>query len=149
VRRAALAALPVIVAGWAGLVVGISFLEAPVKFTAPSLTLAVGLDVGRRVFAASHLAQLGLAALAIAAVAIARPRRLAIAVIALAALALAVQHLALLPVLDARAQVIIAGGVPEGRAPHHLYVALDALKVVLLVIAGLAARPASAAPAAR
>lgn len=32
---------------WAGMVIGISFLEAPVKFMAPSLTRPVGLDVGR------------------------------------------------------------------------------------------------------
>jgi hypothetical protein len=36
---------------WAGMLSGRSFLEAPVKFTAPSITLAIGLDVGRHVFA--------------------------------------------------------------------------------------------------
>src|SRR3712207_7116586 len=36
---------------WVGFLAAISFMEAPVKFTAPSLTLAVGLDVGRHVFA--------------------------------------------------------------------------------------------------
>ena len=37
---------------WAGMVLGISFLETPVKFTAPSVTLPIGLDVGRHVFGA-------------------------------------------------------------------------------------------------
>ena len=35
---------------WLGMVAGISFLEAPVKFMAPSVTLAIGLDIGRHVF---------------------------------------------------------------------------------------------------
>ena len=36
---------------WFGMTAGISLLEAPVKFTAPSLTREVALDVGRVVFA--------------------------------------------------------------------------------------------------
>ncbi len=44
---------------WFGFVSAISFMEAPVKFTAPSLTLAVGLDVGRHVFAVLNKVEIG------------------------------------------------------------------------------------------
>ncbi len=37
---------------WIGFVVAISFLEAPLKFQAPDITLALGLGIGRLVFAA-------------------------------------------------------------------------------------------------
>ena len=60
---------------WAGLVVGISFIEAPVKFTAPSLPLSVGLDVGRHVFAALNRAELLLALASVGLAWSARPRR--------------------------------------------------------------------------
>ena len=37
---------------WLGLVLGISFLEAPLKFRAPGLTVEVGVGIGRLVFRA-------------------------------------------------------------------------------------------------
>jgi hypothetical protein len=38
---------------WMGMVLAISFLEAPLKFRAPGLILAVGLSIGRLVFRAT------------------------------------------------------------------------------------------------
>lgn len=35
---------------WAGLITGISFLEAPLKFQAPGITLRLGLGIGKLVF---------------------------------------------------------------------------------------------------
>ena len=35
---------------WLGTVLGISFLEAPLKFRAPGVTLPIGLGIGRLVF---------------------------------------------------------------------------------------------------
>ena len=37
---------------WLGMVVAISFLEAPLKFRAPNVTLQIGLGIGRLVFRA-------------------------------------------------------------------------------------------------
>ena len=37
---------------WVGLILGISFLEAPLKFQAPDITLALGLGIGKIVFSA-------------------------------------------------------------------------------------------------
>lgn len=42
---------------WAGMILGISCLEAWAKFRAPSLSKAAGLDVGRTVFAIFHKVQ--------------------------------------------------------------------------------------------
>ncbi len=35
---------------WLGMVLAISFLEAPLKFRAPNVTLQIGLGIGRLVF---------------------------------------------------------------------------------------------------
>ena len=37
---------------WLGMVLAISFLEAPLKFRAPGVTLPIGLGIGRLVFRA-------------------------------------------------------------------------------------------------
>lgn len=39
---------------WLGLVIGISFIEAPLKFTALGITIPLGLGIGRLVFAIEH-----------------------------------------------------------------------------------------------
>jgi hypothetical protein len=41
---------------WLGMVLAISFLEAPLKFRAPDVTLRIGLGIGRIVFRALNLA---------------------------------------------------------------------------------------------
>jgi hypothetical protein len=46
---------------WLGMVVAISFMEAPLKFHAPGVTLQIGLGIGRLVFRALNAAELVLA----------------------------------------------------------------------------------------
>jgi hypothetical protein len=43
---------------WVGMVVAISFLEAPLKFRAPGVTLRVGLGIGRLIFRALNTLEL-------------------------------------------------------------------------------------------
>jgi hypothetical protein len=47
---------------WLGMVLAISFLEAPLKFRAPGVTLPVGLGIGRLVFRALNWGEAVLAA---------------------------------------------------------------------------------------
>ena len=35
---------------WLGMILGVSFVATPLKFQAPSVTLPIGLDIGRLVF---------------------------------------------------------------------------------------------------
>ena len=46
---------------WLGMVLAISFLEAPLKFRAPGVTLQIGLGIGRLVFRALNSAEVLLA----------------------------------------------------------------------------------------
>ncbi|SDY48374.1 hypothetical protein [Hymenobacter psychrophilus] len=52
---------------WAGLVAGISFLEAPLQFTAPGITIPLGLGIGRLMFQTLNKVEIGLAMLAVVA----------------------------------------------------------------------------------
>ncbi len=46
---------------WLGMVLAISFIEAPLKFRAPGVTLQIGLGIGRLVFRALNGVELLLA----------------------------------------------------------------------------------------
>ncbi|MBL0330615.1 MAG: hypothetical protein IPP64_14625 [Bacteroidetes bacterium] len=122
---------------WSGMLLGISFLEAPVKFTAPSLTLPVGLDVGRHVFQAFNKVEIVFGTLLFVLVIRSQLSLLNKLLFVLIALFLVLECVWLLPVLDERALVIIAGGVPENESPHNWYILFDALKLVALFILGV------------
>ena len=58
---------------WLGMVVAISFLEAPLKFRAPGVTLPVGLGIGRLVFKALNVVEVVLLLVLSVACLVARP----------------------------------------------------------------------------
>ncbi|HEX2568039.1 MAG TPA: hypothetical protein VH877_00685 [Polyangia bacterium] len=118
---------------WAGLVIGISFIEAPAKFRAPSLTRPVALDVGRHVFRASHMVQLAMAAALWPCAALAPMSLGQWLALGLGEALFFVQHLWLLPALDHRAQAIITGQAPADGSPHALYVVLEVVKLSVLL----------------
>jgi hypothetical protein len=124
---------------WAGIVVGISFIEAPAKFHAQTLTRAVAFDVGRTVFGVSQWVQVAVALGVAATAAWGRLPRWAWRALGVAAVALILQMAWIFPVLDARAEVVIAGGVPSGSSPHALYGVLELLKLLALGTASVVA----------
>jgi len=122
---------------WAGLVLGISFLEAPVKFTAPSVTREIGLDVGRHVFAALNKVEIGLGLLALGLLFADGPGSPVRWVLVGVLVILAVQTGWLLPVLREQAATIIQGGkVSDSSYVHVAYIFLDVAKVVGLLYVG-------------
>lgn len=122
---------------WLGMVLAISFLEAPLKFRAPNVTLQIGLSIGRLVFRALNTVEVAFA-LVVGAIVIAGPTRAGVvAAIAVVVAALAVQLVAVRPALTRRSDRVLAGSEgPRSRA-HYGYVALEAVKVVGLVTAGI------------
>ncbi|HEY6746265.1 MAG TPA: hypothetical protein VI357_11175 [Mycobacteriales bacterium] len=122
--------------GWLGMVLAISFLEAPLKFRAPGITLPLGLGIGRLIFRALNLVEIGLAVLLTIACLAARPSGPAWELLAAAWLLLAVQVLLLRPPLDRRAAAIVAGRTPPRSRLHLAYIALEAAKIPLLVALG-------------
>jgi hypothetical protein len=121
---------------WLGMVLAISFLEAPLKFRAPGITLPLGLGIGRLVFRALNLAEVVLAALLTIALVMWRPSGPGWALLAAGWLLLAVQLGVLRPRLDRRAAAVVAGRTPPPSRHHLAYIALEASKVLLLVALG-------------
>ncbi|OBI22905.1 hypothetical protein A5714_05545 [Mycobacterium sp. E2462] len=122
---------------WLGMVLAISFLEAPLKFRAPGVTLQIGLGIGRLVFRALNAVEV-VFALVVGAIAAAGPTPTgAVVAVGAAAAALAVQLVAVRPRLTRRSDAVLAGrDGPRSRA-HYAYIGLEAVKVVALVAAGI------------
>lgn len=145
-RRLAIArcGLGALIMLWAGVLIGVSFLAAPAKFGAPGLSLPVAMEVGRREFGALNLAEIALAVVTLALAAYARAERTIWLGLGLAAMIVVLQWLWLLPVLDARAELIIQGETPEPAIWHALYIGAEVVKLLVLLVIGWLAlwRPA-------
>ncbi|WP_244500859.1 hypothetical protein [Methyloceanibacter marginalis] len=131
-----------IAAVWIGMLVGLSFIATPAKFLAPSLTLPVALDVGRHTFSVFNRVEWAFSVVLLLFVLV-RPCGWISAFGAIvAALVVAIETLWLLPLLDARVGLIIAGEHPAPSQHHTLYIGLEAAKVVaiLVVVANMAWR---------
>ncbi|MGW9349219.1 hypothetical protein [Nocardiopsis flavescens] len=120
---------------WLGMVLAVSFLEAPLKFRAPGVTVRVGLGIGRLVFRALNGVE---AVFAAVLVAVALLGAVPVPVPALAAAGvLAVQLLAVRPGLNRRSDAVLAGEeAPRSRA-HLVYVVLEVLKAAALLTGGV------------
>ena len=121
---------------WLGMVLAISFLETPLKFRAPGITLPLGLGIGRLVFRPLNLAEVGLAILAAAACLSVQPDRVAWVLLGAAWLLLVVQVVVVRRSLDRRVSLIVAGQTPPPSREHLVYIALELVKVVLLAALG-------------
>ena len=121
---------------WLGMVLAISFLEAPLKFRAPGVTLPIGLGIGRLVFRALNTAEVILAAAVLAALAAGSPSGRVIAPLAVAMAGLAAQLLFVRPRLTRRSDVVLAGQDAPRSHAHYAYVGLEAIKVAALLAGG-------------
>ena len=131
--RPAHAARLIVPAVWLGMILAIDGIEAPLKFTAPGITIPLGLGIGRLVFTAMNLVEAVL--LVVLAIALWRSaherleRWLAMGLGAIVVLKLAV----LRPLLAARTDAVIAGLDDGGSLTHYFYIAADCVLAVLLV----------------
>ena len=121
-KRSLLFFLPAI---WLGLIIGISLIEAPLKFTAPGITIPLGLGIGRRVFFAMNIVEVILAVVLITTLVrlLGRPSRQK-----LWGLGIAIR-----PILNIRTDAVLAGNFAGGSTTHYFYVAADAALFILLI----------------
>lgn len=117
---------------WASLLIGVAFIATPAKFQAPSLSLAVAMDVGRVTFALFNPVEWLMLALFVPVIVLAGADRMRALIVGALAIILIVQTGVLMPVLDARLGVIIAGGSPPPSSVHLIYIGLDVLKLLVL-----------------
>ena len=122
---------------WLGMVLAISFIETPLKFRAPGVTLPIGLGIGRLVFRALNACELALAAIVVACFVVTPPPTGITVAAAVAVATLLAQVLAVRPRLTRRSDAVLAGGEgPRSRA-HWVYVGLEIVKMIALLIAGV------------
>lgn len=138
-KRAGLVLCRILPPLWCGMVVAIA-VEAQLKFQAPGITRELGLGIGKIVFTALNRIELVIAALLVVAfVALAgriSPRaKILFAVVLLILLA---QTFWLIPLLIERIDLIIAGQTPPASPTHFVYIALETLKILLLLVLSVA-----------
>lgn len=123
---------------WLGMVLAISFLEAPLKFRAPGVTLQIGLGIGRLVFRALNVCEVLLAVTVMVAVWAGRAPTVGVAAAVVAVAMLAVQIAVVRPALTRRSDQVLAGADGPRSHAHVVYVGLEFVKVIALVTAGFA-----------
>jgi hypothetical protein len=124
---------------WLGMVLAISFLEAPLKFRAPGVTVPIGLGIGRLVFRALNGVEAVLAVVLVVAIIADDLATGAVVGAVIAVVVLVVQLAAIRPVLNRRSDRVLAGEeLPRSRA-HLGYIATEAIKVAALVVTGVLA----------
>ncbi|GGW62627.1 hypothetical protein [Streptomyces xantholiticus] len=122
---------------WLGMVLAISFLEAPLKFRAPGVTVPIGLGIGRIIFRALNRVEIVLASVLIAAVAVGGPPPSVSVLTGATVLLLGLQLLLIRPKLNRRSGRVLAGEtLPRSRA-HHFYVAAESVKGLTLLALGI------------
>ncbi len=124
---------------WFGMIAAISFMEAPLKFQAPGVTLGLGLGIGRLVFWALNKMELVLAVLMLISLLVQKPRksRFPSVMFGVIAVLLILETVWLLPVLDARATEVINGTAAPYSNTHLIYIAFDSIKFLLLFALGV------------
>ncbi|HRP99290.1 MAG TPA: hypothetical protein PK781_02370 [Terrimesophilobacter sp.] len=132
-NRTALAVRIIVPALWLGMILALSFLEAPLKFQAPGITTELGLGIGRLVFTALNISSIVL--LAIVTLALIRPRsgRLPWGIVGGMWVVLLVEVLLIRPSLNARTDQLLAGIDPGPSMLHYLYIAADVILCALIV----------------
>jgi hypothetical protein len=119
---------------WLGMVLAISFLEAPLKFRAPGVTLQIGLGIGRLVFRALNTVEALLAVGIVVALTLGHPPVSVQMAFAVVVTALVAQLLGVRPRLTRRSDAVLTGqNAPRSRA----YVGLEVVKVAALAVGGI------------
>lgn len=123
---------------WLGMVLGISFLEAPLKFRAPEVTVRIGLGIGRIVFRALNAVEVALAVVLVAAGLLGDGVPGSVLATGMVVVAvLVVQVAGIRPVLNRRSDRVLAGETPPRSRAHLVYVAAEVVKVGALVVLGV------------
>lgn len=135
-RLVAVAGLPFL---WLGMVAAISLLEAPLKFQAEGVSRNEALAIGQLVFPALNAVEsvlaLGLLAL-LWSLRRDEPHTWRLALVTSAVLL--VQVAVVRPLVHASTVQVLAGTSDGGSPWHYLYIALEGVKILLLLVLGRA-----------
>ena len=131
----AVAARILIPAIWLGMIIGISFIEAPLKFTAPGITIALGLGIGRLVFTAMNAVEIVLFVCWFAGSFKRHMDRAWWWIVGIAGFLLLLKAAVIRPGLSVRTDAVLAGNSDGGSLWHYAYIGVEGVLTVTLVIA--------------
>ncbi|TDG34911.1 hypothetical protein EZJ43_16270 [Pedobacter changchengzhani] len=121
---------------WAGLIAGISFLEAPLKFQAPGITIPLGLGIGQLVFQALNKVEIFLWIVILICTYPSSLKTIKGLFLLIITISILVDSIWLLPLLDERAKLVLSGNNPPESFHHILYAVIEAIKIILLATLG-------------
>ncbi|MGI9290352.1 MAG: hypothetical protein ACR2QG_03635 [Gammaproteobacteria bacterium] len=121
----------ILAAIYIGLIIGVSFFAAPIKFTAEGVGLNQLLAVGKVTFQAFTWIELVAYCLLVAVTWRVRNSKVLLSMVVLLLLLL-VQKLGVLPVLDVALDRTVAGEAEGDSSLHTVYVVLEVLKIAVL-----------------
>ena len=122
---------------WLGALAAISFIEAPLKFQAPGVTILIGVGMGNLVFHALNQLEIILLLLVLAFNFFSTRKKANLLLILLIGVLLALQIGYLMPKLDARIALMWRGMELHSNSLHFYYAACEILKMLLLLILGI------------
>jgi hypothetical protein len=122
---------------WAGLVIGISFIEAPLKFQAPGITLELGLGIGKIVFGALTTIEIVISILSVLFLYLIKEKRKFFFLFAIPVVIVVIDNIILLPILNERLDLIVNGTPPPASYTHWYYIVLEIIKLVFLILSGV------------
>jgi hypothetical protein len=122
---------------WLGLFMAISFLEAPLKFTAPGLSLAEGLQIGKIVFGALNKCEWALLLIIGVTCLFKGPSKKETNLILLLCVITLLESVWLLPMLDAGASRVINGQPAGEHTEHWVFIVFEVIKIPVLLLIGL------------
>jgi hypothetical protein len=122
---------------WLGFFMAISFMEAPLKFSAPGVTLAQGLQIGRIVFGVLNHLEWVFFIVILATCLIYKPGHFETLLIVCLDVILILETFWLLPALDTKATAIIGGKIVADHGLHWCYIILELIKAPVLSLIGI------------
>jgi hypothetical protein len=134
-----------IAAIWIGLILGVSFFAAPIKFTATGISLEQLLAVGQVTFRAFSWVELSAFVLLLCAT-LTNLTRGVVTGICLLGLLMVIQKFGILPGLDTELNRTVAGETIEETSLHMFYVVIECLKLAVLFSLWLILRGKRVAP---
>jgi len=135
--------LLMIIGIWLGMLLGISFMEAPLKFKAPNMTMEIAIGLGQLIFRTLNKVEIVFSSLILILIFVTRKQLdpISITFLVVIVIVIIIQSLCFLPALDARATDLINGSAPQGPNYHSAYVICEITKVVLLIISFIKVYP--------
>ncbi|MFB9843794.1 hypothetical protein [Mucilaginibacter ginsenosidivorans] len=112
-------------------------MEAPLKFTAPGLSMAEGLQIGKIIFKSLNTCEWTFLLIIFITCIVKKTTRRGFYLITAVSVIMALETSWLLPVLDKNADLIIKGFPVTSHSIHWFYIAFEVIKVPVLLMIGL------------